>query len=101
MILRIGTPRADRRTRSGDPSASPDRPAGVTPGEFSGAGRKPAPGKAGSLHHNRRMGAAVRRRRSRVVRMIVASDVTHHYGVRPVLRGIDLRVERGELVVVL
>jgi ABC-2 type transport system ATP-binding protein len=33
--------------------------------------------------------------------MIVLSGVTQHYGVRPVLRGIDLRVERGELVVVL
>jgi ABC-2 type transport system ATP-binding protein len=28
-------------------------------------------------------------------------DVTQHYGVRPVLRGISLRIERGEVVVVL
>jgi ABC-type multidrug transport system ATPase subunit len=28
-------------------------------------------------------------------------DVTQHYGVRPVLRGVSLRIERGELVVVL
>lgn len=33
--------------------------------------------------------------------MIELKDVTHHYGVRPVLRGINLRVERGEIVVVL
>jgi ABC-type multidrug transport system ATPase subunit len=33
--------------------------------------------------------------------MIELSGVTQHYGVRPVLRGIDLRVEPGELVVVL
>lgn len=33
--------------------------------------------------------------------MIELHDVVHHYGVRPVLRGIDLRIERGELVVVL
>jgi len=28
-------------------------------------------------------------------------DITQHYGVRPVLRGITLRVERGEVVVIL
>jgi ABC-type multidrug transport system ATPase subunit len=28
-------------------------------------------------------------------------EVTQHYGVRPVLRGVSLRVERGELIVVL
>ena len=33
--------------------------------------------------------------------MIELHDVTQHYGVRPVLRGINLRVERGELVVLL
>ena len=33
--------------------------------------------------------------------MIELTGVTQHYGVRPVLRGIDLRVGRGELVVVL
>jgi ABC-2 type transport system ATP-binding protein len=33
--------------------------------------------------------------------MIELRGVVQHYGVRPVLRGIDLRVERGELVVVL
>jgi ABC-2 type transport system ATP-binding protein len=33
--------------------------------------------------------------------MISLVDVTQHYGVRPVLRGINLRVEAGELVVVL
>lgn len=33
--------------------------------------------------------------------MIVLSGVTQHYGVRPVLRRVDLRIERGELVVVL
>ena len=33
--------------------------------------------------------------------MIVLSHVTQHYGVRPVLRGINLRIERGEIVVVL
>lgn len=33
--------------------------------------------------------------------MIELRDVTQNYGVRPVLRGINLRVERGELVVVL
>ena len=32
--------------------------------------------------------------------MIEVVDVTQHYGVRPVLKGINLRVERGELVVV-
>jgi ABC-type multidrug transport system ATPase subunit len=33
--------------------------------------------------------------------MIVLSDVTQHYGVRPVLHGINLQIERGEIVVVL
>jgi ABC-type multidrug transport system ATPase subunit len=33
--------------------------------------------------------------------VIELHDVTQHYGVRPVLRGINLRVERGEVVVVL
>jgi ABC-type multidrug transport system ATPase subunit len=33
--------------------------------------------------------------------VIELHDVTQHYGVRPVLRGISLRVERGELVVLL
>jgi ABC-2 type transport system ATP-binding protein len=33
--------------------------------------------------------------------MIVLSDVTQHYGVRPILRHIDLRIDRGEIVVVL
>lgn len=33
--------------------------------------------------------------------MIELHDVTQHYGVRPVLRGINLRVERGEVVVLL
>jgi ABC-2 type transport system ATP-binding protein len=33
--------------------------------------------------------------------MIVLSDVTQHYGVRPVLRHINVRVERGEIVVAL
>ncbi|SIO18719.1 ABC transporter [Singulisphaera sp. GP187] len=33
--------------------------------------------------------------------MIVLADVTQHYGVRPVLRGINLPIERGEVVVVL
>ena len=33
--------------------------------------------------------------------MIELSDVIQHYGVRPILRGISFRVERGELVVVL
>lgn len=33
--------------------------------------------------------------------MIELTGVTQHYGVRPVLKGIDLRVGRGELVVVL
>ena len=32
--------------------------------------------------------------------VIELHDVTQHYGVRPVLRGISLRVERGEVVVV-
>ncbi len=33
--------------------------------------------------------------------MIELIDVTQHYGVRPILRDIDLRIGRGELVVVL
>jgi ABC-2 type transport system ATP-binding protein len=33
--------------------------------------------------------------------MIVLSGVTQHYGVQPVLSHLDLRIERGELVVVL
>jgi ABC-type multidrug transport system ATPase subunit len=33
--------------------------------------------------------------------VIELRDVTQHYGVRPVLRGISLRIERGEVVVVL
>lgn len=33
--------------------------------------------------------------------MIELRGVTHHYGVRPVLRGVDLRVDRGEVVVIL
>ena len=33
--------------------------------------------------------------------MIELDDVTQHYGVRPVLRGISLRIERGEVVVIL
>jgi ABC-2 type transport system ATP-binding protein len=33
--------------------------------------------------------------------VIELHDVTHHYGVRPILRGISLRIERGELVVIL
>jgi len=33
--------------------------------------------------------------------VIELHDVTQHYGVRPVLRGINLRIERGELVVLL
>ena len=33
--------------------------------------------------------------------MIELSDVTQHYGVRPVLRGINLHIGQGELVVVL
>jgi ABC-type multidrug transport system ATPase subunit len=33
--------------------------------------------------------------------MIVLTDVTQHYGIRPVLSGINLTIERGELVVVL
>ena len=33
--------------------------------------------------------------------MIVLSDVTQHYGIRPVLRGVNLRIERGEAVVIL
>ena len=33
--------------------------------------------------------------------MIELLDVTQHYGVRPVLRGISLRIERGEVVVIL
>jgi ABC-2 type transport system ATP-binding protein len=33
--------------------------------------------------------------------VIELDQVTQHYGVRPVLRGIDLRIERGEVVVIL
>ncbi|MGP0062438.1 MAG: ATP-binding cassette domain-containing protein [Isosphaeraceae bacterium] len=33
--------------------------------------------------------------------MIELHDVTQHYGVRPVLRGITLRIDRGEVVVIL
>ena len=33
--------------------------------------------------------------------MIELHDITQHYGVRPVLRGITLRIERGEVVVIL
>jgi ABC-type multidrug transport system ATPase subunit len=33
--------------------------------------------------------------------VIELQNVTQHYGVKPVLRGISLRVERGELVVIL
>ncbi len=33
--------------------------------------------------------------------MIELLDVTQHYGVRPVLRGVSLRIERGEVVVIL
>ena len=33
--------------------------------------------------------------------MIELIDVTQHYGVRPVLRGISLRIERGEVVTIL
>lgn len=33
--------------------------------------------------------------------MIELDGVTQHYGVRPVLRGISLRIERGEVVVIL
>jgi ABC-2 type transport system ATP-binding protein len=33
--------------------------------------------------------------------VIELEDVTQHYGVRPVLRGINLRIERGEVVVIL
>ncbi len=33
--------------------------------------------------------------------MIELLDVTQHYGVRPVLRGISLRIERGEVVTIL
>ena len=33
--------------------------------------------------------------------MIELDDVTQHYGVRPVLRGISLRIENGEVVVIL
>ena len=32
--------------------------------------------------------------------MIDLDDVTQHYGVRPVLRGISLHIERGEVVVI-
>jgi ABC-type multidrug transport system ATPase subunit len=33
--------------------------------------------------------------------VIELHEVTQHYGVRPVLRGINLRIERGEVVVIL
>ena len=33
--------------------------------------------------------------------VIELQDVTQHYGVKPVLRSISLRIERGELVVIL
>jgi ABC-2 type transport system ATP-binding protein len=33
--------------------------------------------------------------------LIELHDVTQHYGVRPVIRGITLRIERGEVVVIL
>jgi ABC-2 type transport system ATP-binding protein len=33
--------------------------------------------------------------------VIELHDITQHYGVRPVLRGISLRIERGEVVVIL
>ena len=33
--------------------------------------------------------------------MIELIDVTHHYGVRPVLKRIDLRIDRGEVVVII
>jgi ABC-2 type transport system ATP-binding protein len=33
--------------------------------------------------------------------VIELHDITQHYGVRPVLRGITLRIERGEVVVIL
>ncbi len=33
--------------------------------------------------------------------MIEVLDVTHHYGVRPVLKGVDLRIDRGEVVVII
>jgi ABC-type multidrug transport system ATPase subunit len=33
--------------------------------------------------------------------MIQLADITQHYGVRPILRNISLRIERGELVVIL
>lgn len=32
--------------------------------------------------------------------MIVLSNVVHHYGVRPILQGINLTIERGEVVAV-
>src|SRR5438132_1021770 len=32
--------------------------------------------------------------------MIELDGVTQHYGIRPVLKRIDLRIERGELVVI-
>ena len=33
--------------------------------------------------------------------MIELIDVTQHYGVRPVVRGFSLRIQRGEVVVIL
>ncbi len=32
--------------------------------------------------------------------MIEVVDVVHHYGIRPVLRSINLRIEKGELIVI-
>lgn len=33
--------------------------------------------------------------------MIVLSNVVHHYGVRPVLKGVSIKVDRGEIIAVL
>jgi ABC-type multidrug transport system ATPase subunit len=33
--------------------------------------------------------------------VIELKDITQHYSVKPILRGISLRIERGELVVIL
>jgi ABC-2 type transport system ATP-binding protein len=38
---------------------------------------------------------------SRDPSVIELHDITQHYGVRPVLRGINLRIERGEVVAIL
>src|SRR5215469_9638134 len=38
---------------------------------------------------------------SRDPSVIELIDITQHYGVRPVLRGVSLRIERGEVVVIL